>query len=233
MIGVVVPAHNEGQAIGRCLAAIRAAAAHRRLQREEVLVVVALDGCSDDTATACQQQGAVTVALDARCVGSARAAAASYALARGARWLASTDADTVVPPDWLWRQLACGADAFCGVVEVSDWLDYPERVKTLFSQREAARDGHRHIHGANLGMSAPAYLAAGGFQPLRTGEDVALVEALAGHGASIAWLARPAVATSARRVGRAPQGFSSFLRALECEVTGADAVLLRSPLVPG
>jgi hypothetical protein len=34
--------------------------------------------------------------------------------------------------------------------------------------------GHHHVHGANLGMSASAYGAAGGFPPLRTHEDVAL-----------------------------------------------------------
>ncbi|HBZ46339.1 MAG TPA: glycosyl transferase, partial [Stenotrophomonas sp.] len=49
----------------------------------------------------------------------------------------------------------------------------------------------------------------------------------AGNGARIAWLARPAVATSARRTARAPHGFSGFLRALEREVMGA-----RSPLLP-
>lgn len=231
MIGVIVPAHNEAQAIRRCLHSIAAAAAHPRLRGEEVVVVVALDACSDATETVCLEQGVPTVALDARCVGSARAAGADYALACGARWLASTDADSAVPPDWLWRQLACGGDAFCGVVEVADWLDYPERVRALFSEREAVRDGHRHIHGANLGMSAATYLAAGGFQPLRTGEDVALVEAVARCGKRIAWLAHPAVSTSARRVARAPRGFCSFLRALEEEAAGTP--LLPSPMVPG
>jgi glycosyltransferase involved in cell wall biosynthesis len=226
MIGVIVPAHNEAHAIGRCLASIAVAAAHPGLGREPVLVVVALDACSDATEAVCTQHGAVTIAVDAQCVGAARAAAASHVLAHGARWIASTDADTAVPQDWLWRQSLCGADAFCGVVEVEDWLDYPERVRTAFSAREIVQDGHRHIHGANLGMSAAAYLAVGGFPALRTGEDVALVEALAGNGARIAWLARPAVATSARRTARAPHGFSGFLRALEREVMGAGPPLL-------
>jgi len=226
MIGVIVPAHNEAHAIGRCLASIAVAAAHPGLGREPVLVVVALDACSDATEAVCTRHGAITVAVDAQCVGTARAAAASHVLAQGARWIASTDADTAVPQDWLWRQSLCGADAFCGVVEVEDWLDYPERVRNAFSEREIVQDGHRHIHGANLGMSAAAYLAVGGFPALRTGEDVALVEALAGNGARIAWLARPAVATSARRTARAPHGFSGFLRALEREVMGAGPLLL-------
>lgn len=232
MIGVIVPAHDEAQCIGRCLAAIAVAAADPRLQGEEVVVVVALDACSDATAAVCLAHGVATVTVDARCVGSARAAAARFALASGARWIASTDADTVVPPDWLSRQISCGADAFCGVVGVMDWLDYPDPVRTAFAEREATRDGHRHIHGANLGVSAAAYLAVGGFQELHSGEDVALVDAIARNGAHIAWLARPAVATSARRAARAEHGFSSFLRALEREVVGAGAGLLPSRMVP-
>lgn len=226
MIGVIVPAHNEAHAIGRCLASIAVAAADPRLRGEQVVVVVALDACSDATASVCAAHGAETVAVEARCVGSARAAAASHVLAQGARWIASTDADTAVPADWLWRQLRCCADVFCGVVDVVDWLDYPDVVRTAFNAREVARDGHRHIHGANLGMSAAAYVAAGGFPALGTGEDVALVEALAGSGARIAWLARPAVETSARRSARAPHGFSTFLRALEREVLGTGRALL-------
>lgn len=232
MIAVIVPAHNEAQAMGPCLSAIAVAAADPRLDGEEVLVVVALDACDDATAAVCEAHGVVTVVVHARCVGSARAAAAELALGRGARWLACTDADTVVPPDWLWRQLCCGADAFCGVVEVVEWLDYPDRVRTAFSASEAVRDGHRHVHGANLGMRASAYLAAGGFPPLRSGEDVALVEAMSANGACIAWLARPVVATSARRVARAPHGFSSFLRALERDVVGAGTALLPARLLP-
>ncbi|WP_411851318.1 glycosyltransferase [Stenotrophomonas sp. LGBM10] len=226
MIAVIVPAHNEGPVIARCLASIRSAASHPGLHGEAVLTVVALDDCSDDTAAICAGQGATTVAMDARCVGTARAAAATLALARGARWIANTDADSIVPADWLCQQTRCGADVFCGVVEVVDWLDYPDAVRRAFACRERAEDGHRHIHGANLGMRAAAYTAAGGFAPLCTGEDVALIHALRNAGASIAWLAQPVVTTSARRSSKAPQGFSGFLRALEREVMEAGAALV-------
>lgn len=226
MIAVIVPAHNEGPVIARCLASVRLAAAHPGLRGEAVLTVVALDGCSDDTASICIDQGAATVVVDARCVGAARAAAATVALAHGARWIASTDADSVVPADWLWQQTRCGADVFCGVVDVVDWLDYPDAVRRAFACRELAKDGHAHIHGANLGMRATAYRAAGGFAPLCTGEDVAFIHALRNAGATIAWLAQPVVTTSARRSSKAPQGFSGFLRALEREVMEAGAALV-------
>lgn len=228
MIAVIVPAHNEAADIGRCLESIALAAKHPGLQGEPVVAVVALDACTDETPEVCAHYGAAAISLENRCVGAARAAAASHALASGARWIASTDADTHVPSDWLWKQANCGADAFCGVVEVRDWLDYPAAVRQAFAGREHARDGHRHIHGANLGVSAAAYQEVGGFPPLTTGEDVALVQALQCSGATIAWRARPVVTTSARRSARAPHGFSGFLRALEREVLEAGAGLLPS-----
>lgn len=228
MIAVIVPAHNEAADIGRCLKSIALAAKHPGLQSEPVVTLVALDACTDETPDVCAHHGAAAITVEARCVGAARAAAASHALALGARWIASTDADSHVPRDWLWKQAACEADAFCGVVEVRDWLDYPSTVRQAFARRELARDGHRHIHGANLGVSAAAYQGVGGFPQLVTGEDVALVQALQRSGATIAWRARPVVTTSARRSARAPHGFSGFLRALEREVLEARATLLPS-----
>lgn len=228
MIAVIVPAHNEAADIGRCLESITVAARHPGLRGEPVVAVVALDACTDKTPDVCLHRGAVAISIEARCVGVARAAAANHALGLGARWIASTDADTHVPSDWLWKQANCGTDAFCGVVEVRDWLDYPAAVRQAFAGRERAREGHRHIHGANMGVSAAAYREVGGFPPLFTREDVALVQALQRSGASIAWRARPVVTTSARRSARAPQGFSGFLRALEREVLEAGGALLPS-----
>ncbi|QNR95822.1 glycosyltransferase [Stenotrophomonas sp. 169] len=233
MIGVIIPAHNEAAAIQHCLASVSRAAQHPRLRGEAVLTVVALDSCTDATAAVCEGQGVMAIAVNARCVGAARAAAADYAIAQGARWIASTDADTIVPRDWLSRQVGCGADAFCGVVNVADWMDYPDAVRDAFAQRELVRDGHRHIHGANMGVNTPAYLAAGGFQTLSTGEDVALVSALSNTRASIAWHAKPAVLTSARRSARAPHGFSEFLRALEREVLDVGTRLLPTRALQG
>ena len=67
-------------------------------------------------------------------------------------------------------------------------------------------DGHSHIHSANLGVSAQAFRAAGGFLNLVSGEDVALVEALQKAGAQIAWSRSPRVVTSARPTYKAPGG---------------------------
>lgn len=218
MIAVTLPAHNEEQLIAACLQSLKVAALHPALRDEQVVIVVALDRCSDATGWICERFGVEVITVDAGCVGVARAAASERAMALGARWIGCTDADSVVPPDWLARQLQCGASAFCGVVAVGDWLDYPQAVREQFLQGEHAVDGHPHVHGANMGFSAVAYRQCGGFAPLTTGEDVALIQAMHGAGMQVARLASPRVMTSARRHARAPHGFSEFLRRLEQRV---------------
>lgn len=223
MIGVAIPAHNEEAALGDCLAAILSAASHPALQGEPVLVCVVLDACDDGSAAVIRRQrpvyAAAGVTLDmlevyARQVGVARAAGARHLLAHGARWLAFTDADTRVSPQWLAAQLALGVDVVCGSVAVDDWSPHganARRLREHFARNYHDRDGHRHIHGANLGVRADAYRAAGGFQSVSCHEDVLLVQALEAIGARFAWSARPRVFTSARTDARARDGFGDTL----------------------
>ena len=216
MIGVAIPAHNEEATLAACLAAVRAASAHPALAGEAVHVVVALDDCSDRSAQLAREHGADALPLSARNVGVARAAAATRLLAHGARWLAFTDADTRVSPEWLAAQLslAADADAVCGTVAVDDWSAHgtlADRLARHFQRDYQDHDGHRHVHGANLGVSARAYTAAGGFAPLACSEDVALVESLVATGARVAWSALPRVTTSARTTARARGGFGDTL----------------------
>src|SRR5437763_12273491 len=174
MIGVVIPVHNEAVLLGECLEAIARAAREPRLDHEPVDVVVVLDGCTDRSAAIAVRHGAQIVSLDARCVGSARSLGVSFALDSGARWIASTDADTIVASDWLVAQIAAGRDAARGPVWIADWSAHPFGVRERFLQHYGTH-GERHIHGANLGIAATAYRKAGGFLPLRQGEDAALI----------------------------------------------------------
>jgi len=223
MIGVAVPAHNEEAHLGACLAALLAAAADPALGGEAVVVQVVLDACDDGSADVVRASlpafAAAGVelawtAVQARRVGAARAAGARCLLERGARWLAFTDADTRVAPHWLAAQLALDADVVCGSVAVDDWSPHAARAGALRAHFEGFyqdRDGHRHIHGANLGVSAAAYLAAGGFEAVPCHEDVLLVKALERIGARFAWSALPRVTTSARTDARARGGFGDTL----------------------
>jgi len=219
MIGVAIPVHNEEQYLRACLASVRMAASHPALMAEEVRVVAVLDACTDGSGRIVRTQQIDMLTVDARNVGLARAAGAAYLLQAGARWLAFTDADSVVSHSWLATQLSLGADAVCGTVAVEDWAMHGEgEVQNLLRRRFRAtyhdRDQHRHIHGANLGVSATAYQLAGGFTALQCGEDVALVHALMASGAQISWSAAPRVTTSSRFSSKARGGFGDTLRGL-------------------
>jgi glycosyltransferase involved in cell wall biosynthesis len=222
-VGVVIPAHDEEDLLPSCLTAVRLAA--RPLAAVPVHLVVVADACGDRTARLARAGGAEVVEIRARSVGTARAAGMRHVLRRTGHldpatvWLATTDADTLVPPCWLTRQLrfaAGGWDAVVGTVTVSDWAQQPPGVPPAFRARYGDRpEGtHPHVHGANLGFTAAAYLAAGGFGPSRSAEDHELVNALSAAGRRILRTTTVSVVTSARRCGRAPHGFSHLLAGL-------------------
>ena len=219
MIGIVIPAHNEQRHIGACLDSLHLAAAHPALKHQQVEILVVLDDCADNTHAVVLAKGVTSIDACFRNVGKARAIGAEQLLEAGARWLAFTDADTVVPPDWLARQIGFGADAVCGTVEVDNWSAYDEAVRTQYLARYQFVENHRHIHGANLGLSADAYREAGGFQHLVAHEDVQLVADLERVGARIVWTATNPVITSARRDFKCRGGFGEYLSNLVTRTT--------------
>lgn len=215
MIGVLIPVHNEEQLLDICLETVLQAARHPDLSGEPVQVLVVLDSCTDRSAEIARMHGVLTLEVDARNVGLARAAGANYLLAQGARWLACTDGDSSVAPDWLVEQLALDADAVCGTIQPGQWHEgISAAAQIAYHQHYQHREGHRHIHGANLGVSSSAYLQAGGFPSLACHEDVHLIRQLELCGARIAWSTRPRVTTSTRLDARAKGGFGDFLRSL-------------------
>jgi glycosyltransferase involved in cell wall biosynthesis len=222
-IGLVVPAHDEEDLLPGCLAALRRAAG--QAGPRPVRTVVVADACGDRTTQLARRAGAEVVEIQARRVGAARATGFATALRRACGadpsqvWLATTDADTLVPPHWLARQVSyaeAGWDAVLGTVTVTDWSGHSEHLADVFAARYTHdADTHPHVHGANLGVRASAYLAAGGFEPLGTGEDHALVAALEAAGRPILRSTDMAVETSARRQARAPHGFGHLLAGLQ------------------
>ncbi|MBW8837679.1 MAG: glycosyltransferase family 2 protein [Burkholderia sp.] len=230
-VDLIVPVHDEEREVGACLRALVRSARHPRLRDIEVRLAVVLDACSDRSgeiaeATLRDVSGTSLVECRMRSAGAARGVGAE-ALRRTLPgraleevWVATTDADTRVPPDWLVRHVAAaaaGADAVAGVVEVADWHEQPEHVRRVFERwyRASARaSSHEHVHGANLGVRASALAAAGGMPALALAEDHALVDRLVAIDAQILRTAAVRVVTSARREGRARGGFSDLLRTL-------------------
>lgn len=226
-VGVVVPARNEQELIGRCLDAVLAAAG--RVGPVPVSTVVVADRCSDRTVSIAAGLGCEVVTPLVPGVGAARRAGVETVAARaGARgvpldevWVATTDADSVVPPDWLSGHLATAATGgrlvVGRVVPDPDELD-PELLAAWHQRHPVAGTGH--VHGANLAFRLDCYQAAGGFADLALHEDHELVSRFRVLGVD----ARPGpeVMTSARRWGRLRGGFADYLRDLDLTLQHRD-----------
>lgn len=214
---VVVPVHDEEELLGACLASVATAADAAGVP---VDLVVVLDDCRDGSADVARGAGAPTVTVHAGAVGVARAAGVDAGLAlraddpRGV-WIACTDADTVVPPHWLatHRALAdAGADVLVGTVRPDPRDLTPRQLAAWRATRVPGRP-NGHVHGANLGVRADAYLRAGGFAPLVEHEDVDLVARLRADPTVVVRASDAAdVVTSGRTVGRTPGGYAGYLR---------------------
>lgn len=225
-LGVVVPARDEQLGIAPCLVALDEAALAARCELD---IVVVLDTCVDATRSVLASTAPALastvhpVAIEARNVGTARRVGMARLveiLGPGDHWIATTDADSEVPPSWFRKQLAhraAGATMVAGTVHVRRG-DGHRRVQWRW-QDEYAASGHRHIHGANLSFRSAAYRRAGGFTDLASDEDVALVNAFARLGERIAWASDLPVVTSARQQGRAPRGFAAYLSELSSRVS--------------
>ncbi|WP_127502418.1 glycosyltransferase [Actinoplanes solisilvae] len=218
-IAVVVPAHDEGDLLPACLRSLNAATSPVPVE-----IIVVADACGDDTAALAAAAGATVLTTSFRNVGRARAAGMDHALRHGpdGLWLATTDADSTVPREWLlWHQVhaSSGADLLAGTVMVDDWAGWPAALPGLYDSRYATTDAH--VHGANLGISAAAYLTAGGFKPVRHDEDRGLIDQVRAAGGRVVIDATCPVVTSARPIGRAPYGFSAHLTGLAASLPAA------------
>jgi glycosyltransferase involved in cell wall biosynthesis len=221
-VAVVVPARDEERVVAASVRSIRRALEHAGVDDHRVVVVA--DRCRDRTvsvAGAAVGSAGRVVECDDGNVGAARAAGVAAALAGWdgdgqRRWLASTDADTVVPVEWIERQLrhaSAGAHGVAGVVEL---LDAPSSLERRFRSRYVLGSdrGHPHVHGANLGVHVEWYRRVGGWSPMCTGEDHDLWGRLQNGGALLVSDPMLRVRTSARLRARAPDGFAGDLRSL-------------------
>lgn len=219
-VGIVVPVHDEQHLLPACLAALRRAAGHPAVRHLPLHLVTVLDDCSDDSGAL----AADALEVNGRNVGLARAAGFNAVLDReagrpaGQVWLATTDADSTVPVTWLAEQLrlaALGAEVVAGTVRVADWSQQPAQVRHRFIRSYGVPGLHHpHVHGANLGLRAAAYLDAGGVPPLALAEDQALLDTLRRRARRIVATGRIPVTTSARRESRTSGGFADHLRGL-------------------
>jgi glucosyl-3-phosphoglycerate synthase len=232
---IVVPARDEAQHIGRCVAAL---GAQRGVASDAYEIVVVLDRCTDDTrAAAAAAARAIAPAVQivdgpAPGVGAARRHGMDLACARlleagnPGGLIASTDADTVVAGDWLGAQLALvarGAEAIGGeiVLAADEAGDLAPATLARRAERARARMAavlardptaeHHFFSGASMAVTARAYGAAGGLEPLPALEDEAFEARLVQAGVRITRSAAVRVATAARTDGRTARGLARDL----------------------
>jgi cellulose synthase/poly-beta-1,6-N-acetylglucosamine synthase-like glycosyltransferase len=225
LVGVVVPARDEENHIGECIAATRAALADGRDVRSSWIVIVA-DSCCDQTAARARSAlgtAGEVIECNARSPGTARRLGVEAVLRRFAGtslpqvWIANTDADSRPARDWIHRQLKFAKQGYAGVagivdVESIDGLG-TEDFTALLEHYVVNDDGsHPHVHGANLGIRGDAYVDVGGWSDLPLAEDHCLWSRLKARNWPTISSTSSVVATSGRLVGRAVGGFADNLR---------------------
>lgn len=242
-IAVAIPALNEARRIGACLTALleqRFACLSSKLR-----IVIIANNCTDGTAevirtrfTQCQVEVREVSLLGAnRHAGWARRLALEAAADRLYQphdLLLSTDADTIVAPDWVERNLAhidAGYDAVAGFAMPlsAEWRRLPaahrarlnrlRKYHTLLAFLRRHHHGHpgdcwpRHEYegGASIAMTFALYRRLGELPTPPVGEDKALFKAMLGAGGRIRHPRDVRVYTSCRYHGRASGGMADTI----------------------
>jgi len=222
---VAIPARDERVSVAQCIRSVDQAAAEIPVP---VLVVVAADSCGDDTEeiarrTSTQFCEVAVIAGGWGRAGAARAAAVRHGLEvlpfnSRPLWIANTDADCLVPQNWLRTQLelATDLDAIAGIVALDPTATPPAMFEAFTSSYRLDGDHHGHVHGANIGFCADAYLAVGGWcSRTIVGEDHVMWNALRRIGRRVRQTTSLHVLTSARTRSRVVGGFASNLGLIE------------------
>jgi hypothetical protein len=238
---VAIPARDEAERIEACLTALS------DQQHCPDAVVLLLNNCTDGTEHIARalaprlryRLDIVSRELPPRQAnaGWARRLAMQLAAARAGAGgvLMATDADTVVPPDWVARNLAAldrGADVVCGRAVVDPWeaamipahLHADDALEcrliallddiAWMSDPEPHDPPPRHTEasGASLAVSAGAYLRVGGIPAIPCGEDRAFVASLWRMDARVRHDPGINVVVSGRIEGRAEGGMADAIR---------------------
>jgi Glycosyl transferase family 2 len=242
-IAVAIPALNEAERIVACLTALL----KQRLDapRCNLSIVVLANNCTDETAATIRARFSggpievreVSLIAPHNHAGWARRLSIEAAVERLDRptdILMCTDADTVVAPDWIARNLAhidSGFEAVAGFAMplIAEWrrllpahrsrFNRLRKYHTLLAFLRRDRHGlapdpwprHEYEGGASIAMTLGLYHRLGELQTPPVGEDKALFEAFGRAGARIRHPLDVRVFTSCRFHGRASGGMADTI----------------------
>lgn len=238
-IVVAIPVRDEAERIAACLMALGCQT------HLPTAVVLLLNNCTDMTEMIAKgihlpfRIDIQTVALSApnANAGTARRLAVDRAVILAGRdgIVLTTDADAIVPPEWIalnLRALSVGADAVCGQAVI-----HPEEAALIpahlheddareclyINLLDAIADAlspdpadpaprHTEASGASLAVTVSALLRAGGVPHVSSGEDRALIKSLQRIDARIRHDPTICVTVSGRMTGRASGGMADTIR---------------------
>jgi glycosyltransferase involved in cell wall biosynthesis len=267
---VAIPARNEAALLRGALEAFAAqtSQAGSPLAPGSFDIVVFANNCRDGTADvargfAAAHPGIPTFVVSADLppsvahVGTARklvmdlAAGRFRSHGRSRGIVATTDADTLVAPDWVATILAeCApVDAVAGNVTIaeSELATLLAPARFLYSRERAYRRAvaeilhaldpiphdpaprHASFVGASFAVRSDALFAAGGVPPLPVLEDRSFFEALLRVDARVRHSLRVRAFTSARRVARVNGGFGSFVDELHRHGSSGEMFYVEHP----
>ena len=238
---VGIPARDEAERIGPCLIAL-----NEQLQRPDAVVLL-LNNCADTTEAIAR---AMAPDLRFRLHLICRDLAPNQATAGHARRLVmqaadelagpndvllTTDADAVVPSDWISgnvKALRQGADIVCGraIIDPVEAALIPAHLHAddaleckliallddiawiLDAESHDPPLRHTEASGASLAVRADAFRRAGGIPSIACGEDRAFVRALWMIDARVRHDPTVRVTVSGRVIGRADGGMADAIR---------------------
>jgi peptidoglycan/xylan/chitin deacetylase (PgdA/CDA1 family) len=156
LVSIVVPAYNEEYVLEDCLVA---------LQQQDYSgpyeIIVVNNASTDRTPEIARSLGARVVDEPAK--GYVRALRAGFAAAQG-DIIACTDADTIVPPDWLSRLVAALTSRSDVVAAAGTFAFHDGPAWLRFLSRLLGRCNW-DVSGGNMAVWRWAYQALGGFDP--------------------------------------------------------------------
>lgn len=203
MISVVIPAYNEEKALGRCLGSL--VQQHTSFPYE----IIVVDNNSTDTTRHVAQSFRKKLRIrlvHERKKGRGAARCAGFGKAKG-EIILSTDADAVVPPNWVeilaTTFLTKSCVAVTGTSKVEDSSLFVNHAYNVIQPMSMIVYrlffGHYWLSGFNFGIRRDIYMQSGGFDAnLNVIEDIDLSFRVAQHG-RILFLPTLPVVVSGRR----------------------------------
>ena len=172
MISVIIPSFNEEENIAQCLVSL----SHQSVDRTEYEIIVVDGGSTDRTCEIARKYADMVFIQTSKKVGGARN---DGVMASKGDIIASTDADCILPPDWIERIRNDFTDP--AVVQVYGPV-YPIEDSTgnhfsLFLANTFSRIGYYsrtfyYTLGCNTAFRKDAFIKAGMYRCIDAGDDI-------------------------------------------------------------